>query len=104
MWTGALMRRVQAAGDFATVIYRGDAVSGSVALIHRARDGACIAYARSLGDAGNYVWRPATIGGASAEAVDSWIERQRKFDRDLWVIELDTPDLARFIDETIMAG
>jgi len=97
-----LLRRVQAQGDFATVIHRGDAVSGSVALIHRARDGSCTAYARSLGPGGAYVWRPAAVDGITTDAVDKWVERQRRFDRDLWVIELDTPDLARFIDETIV--
>ncbi len=77
-------------------------MSGSVALIHRARDGSCTAYERSLGDGGNYVWRTAATDGITPDAVDRWIARQLKFDRDLWVIELDTPDLARFIDETIV--
>jgi len=43
------------------------------------------------------MWRTAAAG----ESVNNWVERQRGFDRDLWVIELDTPDLARFIDEII---
>lgn len=102
VWTGALRRRVSAEGGFATVLHRGDAVSGSVALIHRGRDGSCTAYARSLDAAGDYVWRPAARDEITADSVDRWIERQRRFDRDLWVIELDTPDLARFIDETIV--
>lgn len=96
-WTSALLRRVHAAGDFATVLHRGDDVSGSVALIHRARDGSLRAYARILGPSGDYVWRTA----AADAQVESWIHRQRGFDPDLWVVELDTPDLARFVDETI---
>jgi len=102
VWTGALLRRVQAEGGFATVIVHGDDVSGSVALVHRARDGGCIAYARSLGPAGAYVWRSAVTDGITPDAVDKWVERQRRFDPDLWVIELDTPNLARFVDETIV--
>ena len=97
-WTSALLRRVHAAGDFATVLYRGDDVSGSVALIHRSRDGSRRALARTLGPLGDYVWSVA----ARDEGVDLWVARQRGFDPDLWVIELDTPDPARFIDETIV--
>lgn len=100
VWTSALLRRVHAAGDFATVLYRGDAVSGSVALVHRGRDGERTALSRTLGPGGDYLWRPAARG----DAVDGWIDRQRQFDPDLWVIELDTPDPARFVDETIAAG
>ena len=100
VWTTALLRRVHAAGDFATVVHRGDDISGSVALVHRMRDGHRTAFARTLGPDGDYVWRPAATG----DAFDEWVARQRGFDRDLWVIELDTPDPARFIDETIAAG
>ena len=97
-WTSALLRRVHAGGDFATVLFRGDDVSGSVALIHRARSGATRAFQRTLGPRGDYEWRVAAAG----EGVDSWVERQRRYDPDLWVIELDTPNPARFIDETIV--
>ncbi len=92
-----MLRRVHAAGDFATVLHRGDDVAGSVVLIHRGRGGAGRARARTLGAGGAYVWRPAATG----DSVDVWVARQRGFDPDLWVIELDTPDPARFVDETI---
>ncbi|MGL4543271.1 MAG: DUF1491 family protein [Polymorphobacter sp.] len=96
-WTSALLRRVSAAGDFATVLHRGDDVSGAVILVHRARDGVETAFQRALDSAGTYVWRIAAQG----ESVGEWVRRQRGFDPDLWVIELDTPVPARFIDEPI---
>jgi hypothetical protein len=96
-WTSALLRRVAAAGDFATVLRRGDDVSGAVILVHRGRDGAESAYQRVLGPGGDYLWRVA----ASGETLPAWVERQVGFDPDLWLIELDTPDPARFIDEPI---
>ena len=80
------------------MLYRGDDAAGSVALIHRYRDAAPRALVRVLGPTGVPVWEVAATG----DSVDAWVERQRKFDRDLWVVELDTPDLARFIDETII--
>jgi hypothetical protein len=96
-WTSALLRRVAAAGDFATVLRRGDDISGAVILVHRGRDGAESAYQRVLGPDGDYIWRVAAAG----ETLSAWVERQAGFDPDLWVIELDTPDPARFIDEPI---
>ncbi len=98
-WTSALLRRVHAAGDFATVLHRGDDVAGSVVLVHRARTGETRALQRLLGQSGHYEWRTASSG----DGVADWVERQRRYDPDLWVIELDTPNPARFIDETIDA-
>ena len=97
MWVGALLRRVAAAGDFAAILHRGDATAGSVVLVHRSRDGEQRALERTIGPGQRYHWQVAARG----ESVEPWIVRQRNYDNDLWVIELDTPDLARFIDETI---
>ena len=92
----ALVRAVNAAGDFATVLHKGDGVAGSIVLVHRNR-GAVRALQRLLGASGSYEWRAM----AADDAVDEWVARQRRYDPDLWVIELDTPNPARFIDETI---
>jgi hypothetical protein len=96
LWVSALLRRVHAAGDFATVLHRGDDVAGSVILVHRDRAGTQSARSRVVGPDGTS-WRV----GARGDSVDAWVARQRGYDPDLWVIELDTPDLARFVDETI---
>jgi hypothetical protein len=96
VWTSALLRRVNAGGGFATVLHHGDDVAGSVVLVHR--DGPRLrALQRRLGATDRYEWSVAARG----ESVDDWVARQRSYDPDLWVIELDTPDIARFIDETI---
>lgn len=97
VWVNALIRRVNAAGDFATVLHRGDSVAGSVVLVHR-RGRETSALQRLMGPSGAYEWRAAATGGG----VDEWVERQRRYDPDLWVVELDTPNPARFIDETIV--
>lgn len=97
VWVNALIRRVNAAGGFATVLRKGDGVAGSVVLVHRqGRDQRALQ--RLMGPAGGYEWRSAAVG----DAVDAWVERQRTYDPDLWVVELDTPNPARFIDETIV--
>lgn len=91
----ALLRRVNAAGGFGTVLYRGDATAGAIAIITRDR-GETLALERVMAMAGGYEWREAAAGNA----IDSWIERARQRDPDLWIIELDIPDAARFVAET----
>jgi hypothetical protein len=91
----ALLRRVNAAGGFGTVLYRGDATAGAIAIIARDR-GETLALERVMAMAGGYEWREAAAG----DAIDSWIERARRRDPDLWIIELDIPDAARFVAET----
>ena len=77
-------------------MHRGDESAGSIVLIHRTRSNETRVLTRVLDQNGEYVWRPANTG----DSVDDWVGRQRRFDPDLWVIELDTSNLARFIDET----
>lgn len=95
MVVSALLRRVNAAGGFGTVLFRGDDTAGAVAIITRDR-GETRALERVMAMAGGYQWREAAAG----EAVESWIDRARRRDPDLWIIELDIPDAARFVAET----
>ncbi|MBC7506065.1 MAG: DUF1491 family protein [Sandarakinorhabdus sp.] len=91
----ALLRRVSAAGGFGTVLARGDATAGSIAII--VRDGCeTRVLERVLAITGRYEWREAAAG----DAIDSWTERARRYDPDLWIVELDIPDAARFVAET----
>ena len=93
----ALLRRVGAAGGFGTVVRRGDATAGSIAIITRDR-GETHLLERVMATAGGYAWREAATG----DAIDSWTDRAVHRDPDLWIIELDIPDAARFIAETAL--
>jgi hypothetical protein len=90
----ALLRRVNAAGGFGTVLHRGDDTAGAIAIITRDR-GETRALERVMAMAGGYDWREAAAG----DAIESWTERARRRDPDLWIIELDIPDAARFVAE-----
>lgn len=93
LWLGALMRRVGAAGGFATVLARGTGDRAPALLL--ARDRAAISLWERVPDAARgAVWRRAADG---ADAADAAIARQRRFDPDLWVVELDIADAERFI-------
>ena len=101
----SIMRRSQAAGDFATLLRKGDPERGSLLLIvsSRGRHVACLERVLSFDD--GYVWQsvgPAESAG-SAEIAD-FLARRARFDEDYWAIELDIAEPERFIAETTAAG
>ncbi len=92
----ALLRRVGAAGGFAAVLARGDATAGSIAIVTRDPDGETL-LSPMFAAAGGYEW----VAVARDAAIPAAIERARQRDPDLWVVELDIPDAARFVAETL---
>ena len=102
---GAIVRRAQAAGDFAAVIRKGDADRGSLLLLiaSRGRHVACLE--RVLTHAGDYRWQ--TVGpseSASSADLADFLARRTRFAEDLWAIELDIAQPERFIAETTSSG
>jgi hypothetical protein len=103
---GSILRRAAAAGDFATVIRKGDDERGSLLLIvtSRGRHIAVLERVLSL-SAGDYRWQavgPAESAG-SAEIAE-FLAKRARFDEDLWAIELDIAEPERFIAETIASA
>lgn len=78
------------------MLARGDATAGSIAIVTR-EQGVSTLLSPMLAAAGGYEWLPV----AADEAIPAWIERARRNDPDLWVLELDIPDAARFVAETL---
>lgn len=105
MEVAGILRRVAAAGDFATVMRKGDPERGSLIMFVSSRGRHSAILERILGMDGEYRWqatRPSDSGG-SAEISDL-LARRARFDDDLWAIELDIADAERFIAETTSAG
>lgn len=85
-------------GGFATVISKGEPTGGAVILILRRRGGQVSVWARTnLGD-GTVDWRALVENEAEgSQKVNETLEQQRRYDPDLWLIELDVADPAQFI-------
>ncbi|WBX85482.1 DUF1491 family protein [Sphingosinicella microcystinivorans] len=100
IWLGALRRRVEAAGGFATVIAKGEPDSGAVLLLLRDSSGTLTALSRvNMGD-GKVSWQPIFENREERDpAAQDALEKRRKFDPDLWIIELDVDDPQRFVDK-----
>ena len=90
IWVSAYLARLQGQGIFAHVAHRGERTAGAVAVKLATMDGQASVYVRTLDGEGNRVWTALFEHGPEAEA-DAAIARQRKFDRDLWVIEVEDP-------------
>ena len=101
----SLIRRAEVAGDFATVLRKGDPERGSLLLVIRSRGNYAACLERSHSMDGDYRW--AVVGPAereSEEKLADFLQKRVSFDRDLWLIELDIAQPERFIAETTFAG
>jgi hypothetical protein len=100
IWVKALIRRCDLAAIAVAVVARGDADAGAVLLKFNGRDAGCFVLAQVRGKDGELLWMRATGPAAVAEAdADSYIERQRRRDPDLWVVEIETGSAEAVLNE-----
>ena len=100
----ALVRRAQAEGGFAAVLAKGDPTAGSVAVILVERGRKACFLERLLQPDGSYNWRESGQEVENEEQFQKFLERRRKFDPDIWLLELDIPSAERFAAEMNAAG
>ena len=96
----AIVRQVQAAGGFATVLAKGSPYGSALLVVTREGASVC-AFEKVPNLSGEPDWRLAAQGDSEVSAC---VERQRRFDMDLWVLELDIAQPARFIPGLPAAG
>ena len=101
-----MLRRIQAQGDFATILKKGDPHRGTLLLLVTSRGRHAVCLERALDfSTGGYRWQ--AIGpteSASSEEMADFLQKRARFDADGWVIELDIADPERFIAETTSQG
>jgi hypothetical protein len=103
LWIKALIRRCDLAAIGVAVVTRGDPDSGAVLLKFNGRDAGCRVLAQARGPEGVPVWISATGAAPVAETeADSYIARQRRYDDDLWVVEIETSAAESVIDGPIL--
>ncbi len=97
----SILRRAQVAGDFATILRKGDPERGSLLLMVSSRGRHIVSLERVLSSKGSYAWQavgPAEL--ASSIEIADFLAKRARFDEDCWAIELDIADPERFIAET----
>ena len=93
----ALLRRVNDAGGFGTVLAKGDPQGGTV-LVVAVEAGESRLLERGVGPDG----RVALIDSTPASDLAAYWSRRRARDPDLWVIELDIAGAQRFAAEVLL--
>jgi hypothetical protein len=92
-----LVRHAEAAGGFGAVLAKGDSAAGSVLVIIAEKGRKARILERLLQRDGQYSWQdtgPEAL--ANDEGAEKFLVRRRKYDPDLWILELDVPSAERF--------
>ena len=101
----ALIRRVEGEGGHAAVLRRGDAEAGAILLLMAERGVPKMLMERIVDPKGDYRWSPTGPHDlTNSEQLSGYIERRRRSDSDLWVVELDIAGVERFAAGMISAG
>ena len=97
MTISALLRIAEGDGGFGTVVQKGDPQSGAIIILLAERGLPKMGLERILQLDGRYAWTNMERGAGDEEA-RRLIERRKRSDPDLWVLELDVPSAERFAD------
>lgn len=96
----ALKRLTQAAGGFATLLAKGDPVSGAILITRTVRGGDNGVIEGMSGLDGGVewqeIWNEESHALAAKGTLSDYIARRRAADPDIWVIELDVANRAQF--------
>ena len=98
----ALIRRAEVAGAQAYVVKKGSEEAGAVFLKVARLDSTCTILNQVRAGDGELVWTK-PLGGPCDEArATAYFEKQIKFDRDLWIVEIEDREGRAFVDEKIV--
>jgi hypothetical protein len=94
-----LLRAVEAAGGFATVIAKGERDAGTVLVTCCEAGRNYRAYERMPRADGTRAWSLAKVQDLeNTLEFGRYLDQRRRQDSDLWIVELDIPDAERFIE------
>lgn len=94
----AQIRRAQAAGAFAVVARRGDPDAGSIVV--KVYMGARLArlFVEGRDDKGCAMWREPFEKPVEEAQIDAYLDKEKCFDSDLWIIEIEDREGRGFLE------
>jgi hypothetical protein len=101
----ALIRRIEGQGGSGMVLSKGDREAGAILLLLCDRGTPKTLLERVLDVSGSYRWQRAGPQDIeNYQEVNSYMERRRRLDGDLWFVELDIAGVERFAAEMTATG
>jgi hypothetical protein len=97
IWVSAYLMRLSQQGIHAHVVRKGDGTAGAVAVKVACMNGRASFFTRGYGPDGKITWQ-AQIEDAEEAVVDAALVRQRRYDPDIWVIEVEDPRGRHMLD------
>ena len=96
---GGLIKLAERDGGFGAVLSKGDPTAGTVVIVLVERGERRAVLERLLLPDGSYGWRDSPGAGHNDEDMVKFLDRRRRFDPDLWILELDVASAERFAAE-----
>ncbi len=101
-WVDAYRMRLEALGIPAMIVSKGDATAGAVLIKLNTLDGNATLYHRSFNlMTGERVWDVLVSG--TEQQIDGSVAKQRSFDPDIWVIEVEDREGRHLLDDPSLA-
>jgi hypothetical protein len=99
IWVSALLRRAQGGGGFAAIVHKGDADRGDVLVKVTSQRGRARVYAPAFNPGGPAVFEQ--LAPEDEDGCEEIIAKRLKYDRDLWVIEIEDRHGRHFLTEPV---
>ncbi len=96
----AILRAVNGANGFGVVARRGHDEGGIIHLVIRTRSGVSV-LSETQDGAGELAWR-CRLGAATDEEANVLLEKERRFDPDIWVLDLEGDELIETLPGTVI--
>lgn len=97
VWISAYLARLGQEGIHAHIVHRGQREAGAVAVKVAFMNGKASLFTRHYATAGHARW-DALLACAAETEVDDAVRRQRRYDADLWVVEVEDPKGRHLLD------
>ena len=98
----AIIRRAEVAGAQAFLVRRGSEEAGALFLKLSRLDGTFTVLNQARRGDGELIWTKPLGDSANEETVSKYLEKQIRFDPDLWILEIEDRQSRAFVDEPIV--
>lgn len=98
----AIIRRAEVAGAQAFLVRRGSEEAGALFLKLSRLDGRVTVLNQARRGDGELVWTKPLGDGADEAAAAAYLDKQLRFDPDLWILEIEDRDGRVFVDEPVV--